>query len=103
MADKELASIPFFAHEAETSRLERMNRRLWILLVVLVLALIGSNLAWVLYENQFTDEVYTNEVEQDSEDGGTNTFTDNRVVMGGDYNGIAEGEDRSQTQGNQNQ
>lgn len=27
MVDKEVASIPFFAHEAETARLERVFRR----------------------------------------------------------------------------
>jgi len=71
MADKELASIPFFAHEAEATRLERMNRRLWILLVVLVLALVGSNVAWVVYESQFTEVVTTEEYTANAKGSGT--------------------------------
>ena len=32
--------------------MERMNRRLWILCIVLVLLLAGTNGAWVYYESE---------------------------------------------------
>lgn len=99
MSNKEMAQIPFYAHEGEVIRLERINKRLWIAVLIVFAAFVISNLAWIIYGNQFTDEVYTYEVQQDSNDGGTNTFTDNRVVMGGDYNGIPESEDCGQAQG----
>lgn len=80
MSNKEMAQIPFYAHEGEVTRLERINKRLWIAVLVVFAAFVLSNLAWIIYENQFEDEVYTYEVQQDSGDGGTNTFTDEQVA-----------------------
>ena len=57
------AQIPYFVHEAVTSRMERANKRLWIIVLVLILALVGTNAGWIYYESQFTDEVITQEVE----------------------------------------
>lgn len=78
MEDK---SIPYFAHEGMMVRMERTNHRLWILSIVLIVCLIVSNLAWILYESQFGYyEETTQEVTQDSGDGGVNRF-----VGGDDY------------------
>lgn len=57
-------NIPYVAYESSQVRLERMNRRMWILCLVLILALLGTNAGWLYYENQFVDEV---SVEQDAE------------------------------------
>ena len=82
------ALIPFYAHEAEVSRLERANKRLFVLLLVLILALIGTNAGWIYYESQFEDQTITQSVTQDSGDGGTNTY--DGMIIGGDYNGAAD-------------
>lgn len=67
------AQIPYFVHEAVTSRMERANKRLWIVVLVLILALVGTNAGWIYYESQFTDEVTT--IEQSGEtDNGSNYF-----------------------------
>ena len=66
MEDK---SIPFYAHEGVVSRMERANRRLWILCMILVLLLAGTNGAWVYYESQFTDETLAVTQDVDSGDG----------------------------------
>lgn len=63
---------------------ERTFKRLWILIILLVVLLFGSNAAWLYYESQFTDEVITQEVTQEA-DNGINRF------VGGDYYGTAEG------------
>ena len=42
---------------------ERTIKRLWILIIILVLLLFGSNAAWIWYESQFIDEVVTQEVD----------------------------------------
>lgn len=79
--------IPYFVHEGMVVRMERMNFRLWVTVLVLILALIASNLAWFFYEQQF--ETYTEttqEVTQDTENGGTNNF------IGGDYYGESDSE-----------
>lgn len=64
--------IPYFAHEGEMSRMERANKRLWIIIIVLIFCLVGTNLAWVVYENQFQDVV----IEQDgyADNGSHNIF-----------------------------
>ena len=84
MADfKDMPPMPFAAHEAALARSERHNKRLWIVILVLIGALIASNLAWIIYENSFEDHVITQEVEQDA-DNGTNNF------VGGDVYGETE-------------
>ena len=60
-----LATIPYFAHEGDMNRLERVNKRQFILILILILALVGSNLAWTIYESQFEDTVITQSGEAD--------------------------------------
>ena len=55
-----------FAHEAEVYRLERNNRRWFILSLILITVLVATNGAWIYYENQYEDVVYT-ENTQDGE------------------------------------
>ena len=60
------------------SRLERVITKLWVVILVLIVLLVGSNIAWIYYESQFEQVVTTQEVTQDN-DGGNN------YVVGGDY------------------
>ena len=63
-------SIPYVVHKATVTRLERINTRLWVVILILIFALIASNLAWVIYEKQF-DVVEKNveiKCQQDSDD-----------------------------------
>lgn len=59
----DVAMIPYYAHEGEMARAERMNKRLWIVILVLILCLVGTNAGWIIYESQFADEVITQEVD----------------------------------------
>ena len=63
-------NIPYIAPEGMMARMERTIKRLWILSLVLTLLLVASNVGWIYYEAQFTDEVVT--VEQENEDGYNN-------------------------------
>lgn len=45
--------ISIYTHEAETARLERIIKRLWILAIIIFLALIITNGAWLYYESQW--------------------------------------------------
>ena len=47
MMEKETASITYFVHEGEMTRMERTNKRLWIALLVIFAALIATNAAWI--------------------------------------------------------
>lgn len=55
------ASIPFYVHEGEINRLERINKRFFILLLIVFFALVGTNAYWIWYESQFEDVVVTQE------------------------------------------
>jgi cytoskeletal protein RodZ len=77
--------VPFIVHESMVARQERTIKRLWILCLVIFLAFVGSNAAWIWYESQFEEQEIVQAVLQDSEDGGTNTYHGN--IIGGDLNG----------------
>lgn len=74
--------IPFYAHEAETARLERTIKRLWILCIIIFIAFVGSNAAWMYYESQFMD-VQT-EVTHDLNTDGGGTITNGDVTIYGE-------------------
>ena len=81
--------VPYAAHEIAIATSERHSKRLWIVILVLIVALLGTNLAWIIYENSFEDYAITEEydVEQDA-DGGCNN---NSIINGGEIvNGEAE-------------
>lgn len=83
MSDKP-GDVPYIVHEADMSRLERTIKRFWVLAILLALLCAGSNLAWVIYENQFEDQVITQENES-----GYNNYVGND---GDIYNGDGYGE-----------
>lgn len=63
MNNEKIITVPYIVHEGEMARMERMNRRLWIVILVLITALIVTNAAWIYYENQFEDVTVTQEVD----------------------------------------
>ena len=87
LSDQEKAiSIPYYVHEAEMYRVERLNKRWFISFLIVLIMLFASNVAWVIYENQF--ETFSYEIQQDSGQGGNNTYTGNTLRMvGGDFYG----------------
>lgn len=46
--------------------MERIIKRLWIALLVVIVLLVASNSAWLWYESQFEDLVITQEAEADT-------------------------------------
>ena len=83
-------TVPYYVHEMMVARMERIIKMLVIIVLVEFLAFVGTNVFWIVRENQYKDEEYVYEIEQDSGDGGTITYTGNTVRFGGDYNGEAE-------------
>lgn len=72
-------------HEGDMARMERANKRLWIVIIILIVALCGSNAAWIIYESQFEAIEETQiDAEQETEEG-------SNYVIGGDFNGEAKG------------
>lgn len=49
----------YLAIESALARLDRTNRRLFILCIILILLLLATNIGWLYWENQFEDVVVT--------------------------------------------
>ena len=81
-------TIPYIVHESALARAERTIKRMWVLVILLIILLTATNAGWIWYESQFED-VYQ-EVTQDAESG-TNTF------VFGDHYGEANGKNEGQT------
>ena len=74
-----------FIIESALAKLEKANTRLWVVVIILIVALLGTNAGWIWYESQFEDIVTTTQtVTQETKDGGDNIVGD---FIGGDYNG----------------
>ena len=84
----ENVSVPYVVHESAMARSERHNKRLWIVILVLIGALIGTNLAWIVYENSFEDIVSTEEIIVDAEENGIANYIgqDGNIYNGEDNN-----------------
>lgn len=75
--------IPYIAFESATARQERTIKRLWILCLVLIVALLGTNAGWIWYEKQW-EVVETTTVTQDldASDGGDAIINDGVHING---------------------
>ena len=91
---EQMQNISFVAHEASEERHTREKKNLVIcltcIIITLIIALIGTNLAWLIYDKSMetVTETNTNEtitetyedIEHSADNGGNN-------VIGGDING----------------
>lgn len=59
--------IPYYLHEGEMNRLERLNKRWFIAFLIVLVMLFVTNAGWIIHESQYQDEVIT--VEQQVETG----------------------------------
>ena len=84
--------IPYIVHEGAMSRMERGNKRLIALIVLLIVLLVSSNIAWLVYESQFEMCNVEQDVDQENEQG-------NNIFVGGDLNSTPahknDGQDKS--------
>lgn len=71
------ADVPYIVHEAAQARQERTIKRLWILALVALALLVGTNGLWLWYESQLEDVVTTIDAQQETTRG-------NNYAIGGD-------------------
>ena len=45
--------VPYIVHECAVARLERVIKRMWVLVLSLIILLVASNGAWILWESQY--------------------------------------------------
>ena len=72
---------------------EKTIRRQWIVIILLILVAVGSNLAWIYYESQFTEEVTTQEVTQGLDAEGGDAIINDGVHTNGE--GTTDGENNN--------
>ena len=64
--------VPYIVHESEVARLERTIKKMFILVVILIAVVFGSNALWLYEWNQYEYEDQEISYEQDGE--GTNVI-----------------------------
>lgn len=80
-----MKDIPYIVFESEMARLERIIKKQFVLIIVAVVFLVGTNACWLWYESQFEEvTTTTQEVTQDvdSGDGGDAVINDGVHING---------------------
>jgi hypothetical protein len=60
MKDNEVVMIPFVAHESAMNRMERANKRLWIVIIVLIIGIF----TYFLLPNEVIEDTNTQTVSE---------------------------------------
>lgn len=55
--------VSYIVHEGTVVRMERQIKRLWIALIVAIVAIFACNIAWLYYESQFETISYSQDGE----------------------------------------
>ena len=58
--------IPYYVHEGEMNRLERVNKRWFICFIVAFVMLFATNAGWIIYESQFETVSYEQQAHYDT-------------------------------------
>lgn len=64
--EKDVALIPYYVAESMADRQALTIKRLWIMCILLIVLLVGTNALWIWYESQW-EYFETNEIDQDIE------------------------------------
>lgn len=84
-------SVPYLVHEGILVRQERTIKRLWILCIIIFVAFVISNAAWIYYESQWEVTETVQEVDQEVDTGDNG----NMIITGiGDVYGTTETENQ---------
>lgn len=63
--EKEKTNVPYIVYEGEMARAERRDVRQWVVIIILIVALLISNIGWLWYINQY--DTYSYDYTQDGE------------------------------------
>lgn len=58
MDDKTCKDVPYIVHESAEARHERREMRLLIAVIIAVVLMFATNIAWIVYESQFDTYSY---------------------------------------------
>ena len=80
--DDKAVSVPYYVAEGMVDRVSRTNKRLWIMCILLIVLLVGTNAMWIWYESQW--EVIETEITQENEHGYNNYIGNNGDIYNGE-------------------
>ena len=80
--NKNPEAVPYIVHESAMARAERSAKRLWVVIILLIVMLVATNGAWIWYESQF-ETVETTEVIQENADGYNNYVGNDGDIING--------------------
>ena len=78
-------SVPYIVHESSMARMERQIKRLWITILTLIFLLVGSNCAWLWWNNQW-ETVEKLEITQENDGGYNNYIGNDGDIVNGETN-----------------
>lgn len=92
MKTDEVKDVSYIVFESTIARFDRVIKRLWVIILILVFLLLGTNLAWLYYESQFEEVEQVTTTQDVKQKGDKNTFIggDNGYAENQDYNGTKE-------------
>ena len=85
-------AIPYIAYESTMARMERANKRNFIIIIILIFALIATNAGWIIYESQFETVETTTQIEAEQ------SGADVNIVGGGDIHYGTESQNYDQNE-----
>lgn len=93
-------TIPYFAHEGEMARFERTNKRLLVIVIILIIALVGSNVGWLIYESQFETATISEEYEATADNNSSAIMNGSGevIINGGNGKIYTDGQSQSQNE-----
>ena len=88
MEENNVKDVPYLVHEEELVRMERNVKRWFIGWIITFVALLLTNIGWIVYESQYQD-VVTETYSAETDSGGT-------AIANGDGSVVVNGESDSQ-------
>ena len=73
--------VPYIVHEGDVARLERVIKRMWVLVLLLIILFVASNGAWILWESQY--ETIETTITQENADGYNNYIGNDGDIVNG--------------------
>lgn len=73
--------VPFIVHECAVARLERFIKRMWVLVLALIIILCASNAAWICLESKY--QTIETAITQENVDGYKNYIGNDGDIVSG--------------------
>ena len=76
MKTEDVKDVSYIVFESTLARFDRVIKRLWIVILILVFLLVGTNIGWLYYESQFemVEETTTQTIDQKADGDSSNSF-----------------------------